>query len=125
MRRRLLIALGAGALVPIASFSQQQSTKIPRIGFLGPTTAAGVASRLEAFRAGLRELGYAEGKNIFIDYRWAEGDYNRLPALAAELVQLGVDVIVTNATRASDLVSTLAAGSARQLGQSRCRSSTA
>ena len=94
-RRRVVLALGAGALAaPLSLFAQQQPAKIPRIGFLGPTTAAGIASRLEAFRAGLRDLGYVEGRNIFIDYRWAEGDYGRLPGLAAELVQLKVDLIV-------------------------------
>ena len=98
-RRKLLIALGASALaVPLPSFSQQQPAKIPRIGLLGPSSARGIANQLEAIRAGLRDLGYVEGKSIFIDYRWAEGDYSRLPALAKELVQLGVDVIVTHAT---------------------------
>jgi putative ABC transport system substrate-binding protein len=96
-RRKLILALGASALTPLASIAQQPS-KIARIGFLGPTTAAGMATRLAGFRVGLRELGYAEGKNIFIDYRWAESDYDRLPALAAELVQIGVDVIVTGTT---------------------------
>ena len=97
-RRRIVIALGAGALAPFASFAQQQPARIPHVGFLGPTSAAGMASRLAAFQAGLRELGYTEGKNIFIDYRWAEGDYARLPGLAKELVQVGVDVIVTGTT---------------------------
>ena len=98
-RRKLLIALGAGALAaPLASFAQQQPGKIPRIGFLGPTSAAGIASRLEALRAGLRDFGYVEGKNISVDYRWAEGDYGRLPGLAAELVRLNVDVILTAST---------------------------
>ena len=101
-RRRLVMALGASALAsPLASFAQQQPTKIPRLGFLGPTTAAGIATRLEAFRAGLRDLGYVEGRSIYIDYRWAEGDYGRLPALAAELVGINVDVIVTHATNGS------------------------
>ena len=98
-RRRLLIAFGAGALaVPLASFAQQQPAKVHRIGFLGAASALGIASRLEAFRAGLRDLGYVEGRNIFVDFRWAEGDYGRLPGLAAELVQLKVDVIVTAGT---------------------------
>jgi putative ABC transport system substrate-binding protein len=73
----------------------QQSTKIPRIGFLNATSPSTVAARLEAFRQGLRELGYVEGKNIVIEYRWAEGKIERLPDLATELVRLKVAVIVT------------------------------
>ena len=100
-RRALLHAMVASALAPLASFAQQQPAKIPRIGFLGQTTAAGAASRLAAFQAGLRDLGYVEGKSILIDYRWAEGDYSRLPELAAELVQIKVDIIVTHGTQGS------------------------
>ena len=99
-RRKVVVALGASALAPLASFAQQQP-KIPRIGFLGPSSAVGIATRLEAFRVGLRDFGYVEGKTIFIDYRWAEGNYGRLPGLAAELVGLNVDVIVTHATNGS------------------------
>ena len=93
-RRELLIALGAGALTtPLASFAQQQP-KVWRIGFLGSTTALGSASRMEALRAGLRDHGYVEGKNLVIEYRWSDGNYDRLPDLAAELVGLKVDVLV-------------------------------
>jgi len=70
----------------------QQPTKIPRIGYLVASTTS---PRIEAFRQGLRELGYVEGKNIVIEWRYAEGKLDRLPALAAELVRLKVDVIVT------------------------------
>jgi putative ABC transport system substrate-binding protein len=73
----------------------QQPTKIPRIGLLGGASASANAGRIEAFRQGLRELGYVEGKNIVIEYRWAEGKLDRLPALAAELVRLKVDIIVS------------------------------
>jgi ABC-type uncharacterized transport system substrate-binding protein len=73
----------------------QQPVKIPRIGYLIATSPSVIAVRIEAFRHGLHELGYVEGKNIVIDYRYAEGKLNRLPALAAELVRLKVDVIVT------------------------------
>ena len=67
-RRRLVIALGAGALAaPLASIAQQQPPKVARIGFLGAASASGVASRVEALRAGLRDLGYVEGKNIVIE----------------------------------------------------------
>ena len=98
-RRKLLVALGAGALVtPLASFAQQPPARMHRIGFLGSTSAAGIGIRLEAFRAGLRDLGYIEGKNLVIEFRWAEGKYDRLPELAAELVRLNVDLIVTAAT---------------------------
>jgi putative tryptophan/tyrosine transport system substrate-binding protein len=73
----------------------QQPARIPRIGILIPTSASFISARVEAFRQRLRELGYVEGKNIFIEYRYAEGKPERLPDLAAELVGLKVDVIVT------------------------------
>jgi putative ABC transport system substrate-binding protein len=73
----------------------QQPTKIPRIGYLTGATADGQSARIEAFGQGLRELGYVEGKNIVVEYRYAEEKLERLPALAAELVRLKVDVIVT------------------------------
>src|SRR5213594_2795716 len=73
----------------------QQPTKIARIGYLTGATPGGQAARIDAFRQGLRELGYVEGKNIVVEYRYAEEKLDRLPALAAELVRLKVDVIVT------------------------------
>jgi putative ABC transport system substrate-binding protein len=73
----------------------QQPAKVPRIGFLTTPSPTAAAYYLEAFREGLRELGYVEGKTIAIEYRFAEGRPERLPALAAELVRLKVDVIVT------------------------------
>ena len=73
----------------------QQPTKVPRIGYLTGATPDGQTARIEAFRPGLRDLGYVEGKNIVIEYRYAEEKFDRLPALAAELVRLKVDVIVT------------------------------
>jgi putative ABC transport system substrate-binding protein len=100
-RRKLLVVLGASALtVPFASFAQQRTAKMHRIGFLGPTSAAAIPSWLEALRAGLRELGYVEGKNLVIEFRWAEGKYDRLPELATELVRLNVELIVTYSTPA-------------------------
>src|SRR6185503_15101108 len=75
--------------------SAQQAAKVPRIGYLAPASLSAVVVRTEAFRWGLRELGYVEGKNIVIEWRSAEGKVDRLPALAAELVRLKVDVIVT------------------------------
>jgi putative ABC transport system substrate-binding protein len=85
----------AGALAaPLASFAQQPA-KIARIGLLSPASSAGDwGIRLQAFRDGLRELGYVEGKNLQLEVRWGEGKLERLPTLAAELVQLKVDVIV-------------------------------
>ena len=95
-RRNLLFALGAGAFVsPRISFAQQALRKAPRIGFLTRATDASVSSQIDAFRQGLRDLGWVEGKSISIEYRDAEGHADRLPALAAELVGLNVDVIVT------------------------------
>jgi putative ABC transport system substrate-binding protein len=99
-RRRIVLALGAGALVaPLASFAQQQPAKIARIGFLGLGSAtSSYAVQMDALRTGLRDLGYVEGRNIVIEYRWADGKYDRLPELAAELVRLKVDVLVTHGT---------------------------
>ena len=75
--------------------SAQQPKKIPRIGFLVSTSPSNISDRIEAFRQGLRELGYVDGKNIVIEWRFAEGKLDRLPTLAAELVRLKVDVIVS------------------------------
>jgi hypothetical protein len=81
---------------PRNGFAQQPAGNIPRIGFLGVSTATAWTTRVDAFRAGLRDMGYVEGKNIAIEFRFAEGQYDRLPGLAAELVRLKVDVIVTH-----------------------------
>jgi ABC-type uncharacterized transport system substrate-binding protein len=98
MRRREFITLiGAAAGWSLAARAQQVA-KTARIGFLGADTQSGVESRLERFRAGLRDLGYVEGDNVFIDFRWAEGNYARLPDFAAELVRLKVDLLVTYGT---------------------------
>jgi len=98
VRRREFITLvgGAAAGWPLAASAQQ--TKVARIGFLGLVSASSHAARLAAFRAGLRDLGWLEGTNLLIEYRWAEGNYERLRGLADELVQLKVDVLVTHAT---------------------------
>jgi len=79
---------------PLAA-EEQQPKKVPRIGLLGGGSAAAIASRIDAFRQGLRDLGYVEGKTIVIEQMWAEGKLDRLPTLAAELVRLQVDVIVS------------------------------
>ncbi len=94
-RRKLVIALGAVVFAMSFALLAQQSPKIARIGFLGNVTAFAFAPQVDAFRTGLRELGYVEGKNIVIEYRWAEGNFARLPDLAAELVRSKVDVLVT------------------------------
>jgi putative ABC transport system substrate-binding protein len=94
---RVLSILFVVALLAVAVMAEaQQPTRVPRIGFLVPGSHSGFAARVEAFRHGLRELGYIEGKNIEIEYRWAEGKLDRLPELAAELVRINVDVIVTS-----------------------------
>jgi ABC-type uncharacterized transport system substrate-binding protein len=82
-------------LTSSSSAEAQQPKKVPRIGYLIATSPSVIAPRIEAFRQGLRELGYIEEKNIVIDYRYAEGKLDRLPVLATELVSLKVDVIVT------------------------------
>jgi len=81
--------------------SAQQPTKIRRIGFLAVAPLSTLTQRTEAFRQGLRELGYTEDKNIFIEWRSAEGNPDRVPKLAADLVQLKVDLIVTAGSRAT------------------------
>lgn len=101
-RRRLLAALGPAMIAsPRRSFALQQPARIIRIGFLGVTSASLPASviRVEALRAGLRDLGYVEGKNLTLEFRWAEGRHERLPELAAELVRLKVVVIVAQGTQ--------------------------
>jgi putative ABC transport system substrate-binding protein len=93
------VLLLAGVVAPA-----QQPTKIPRIGWLAGASLSAQSARTEAFRQGLRDLGYVEGKNIVIEWRYAEGKVDRLPDLVAELVRLKVDVIVTagpNSTRAA------------------------
>lgn len=96
MRRNLLSWLIACAVVAMLSSAEaQQPARMPRIGILRPTSASSVSAQVEAFRQRLRELGYVEGKNIVIEYRYAEGKLDRLPDLAAELVRLKVDIIVT------------------------------
>ena len=87
------LARGVGCVA-----AAQQPMKIPRIGYLSAASLSAISERVEAFRQGLRELGYVEGKNIVIEWQSAEGNLDRLPALAAELVRLKVDVIVTSAS---------------------------
>ena len=96
MNKKIVIWLLATIhLATVFLAEAQQPARIPRIGILVPSSASFISARVEAFRQRLRELGYVEGKNIVIEYRYAEGKPERLPDLAAELVRLKVDVIVT------------------------------
>ena len=98
-----VVGLAIWAVLLALSFpaGAQQAKKIPRIGFLASVSASSDADRIEVFRQGLRELGYVEGQNVTIEYRWADGKFEQLPDLAAELVRLKVDVIVAVVTQAS------------------------
>ena len=89
------IMVAAMMLAVAVLVEAQQPARISRIGFLATTSGSNISARLEIFRQRLRELGYVQGKNIVIEYRYAEGKLERLPAFAAELVGLKVDVIVT------------------------------
>jgi putative ABC transport system substrate-binding protein len=91
----ILVWLVALAIAPFRPAEAQQTKKVPRIGFLTATSASSQVPRLEAFRQGLKDLGYFEGKNITIDYRFAEEKLDRVSNLAAELAHLKVDIIVT------------------------------
>jgi putative ABC transport system substrate-binding protein len=97
MKPRVSFWLMATIFLATVSLAEaEQAGKIPRIGYLAFGSLSTLPVRIEAFRQGLRELGYVEGKNIFIEWRSAEGNADRLPSLAAELVRLKVDIIVTN-----------------------------
>jgi len=98
MATKIIVALLVGlALASVRLAEAQQPKKVPRIGFLATVSPATISDRVDAFREGLRELGYVEGKNIVIEWRYEESKGDRLPPpdLAAELVRLKVDVIVT------------------------------
>ena len=99
MQRRHFITLvgGTAAMWPLLLYAQPLG-RVARIGFLGSASATGSARSVEALRTGLRDLGYVEGRNIVIDFRWAEGKYDRLSELVAELIRVNVDVIVTHGT---------------------------
>jgi len=101
MSKKIIVWLLTTLLLATAFFAEAQTTKIPRIGFLITSSAAVIAPRMDAFQQGLRDLGYVEGKNIVIERRHAEGKLDRLPALAAELVRLNVDAIVTSGPTAT------------------------
>ena len=97
-RRAFVASLTGGFLAAPLATGAQQAGRLPRIGYLGASSPTLEPEILEAFRQGLRDLGYVEGQSIAIEYRWAEGHEDRLPELATELVGLKVDVIVTTGT---------------------------
>ena len=97
----LIVTLALGLLAVPLTAQAQSSTKVPRIGYLAVGTLASHGRLLEAFKQGLRDLGWIEGQTIAIEYRWVTGQMDRLPALAAELVRLPVDLIVTTSTPVS------------------------
>jgi ABC-type uncharacterized transport system substrate-binding protein len=104
-RRRLLTALVIAAVAgPRAARAQQRPSKVVRIGYVDTSSARIASVRLDRLRAGLRDLGYEEGKNLVLEVRWAEAEYERLPAMAAELVQQRVDVIVAAGPAAIQVV---------------------
>lgn len=95
-RIALVVTIAMGVLVGLPGAQAQQGERVHRIAFLGSTSPADYASQIEAFRGGLRDLGYVEGRNLVIDFRWADGKYERLAGLAAELVLSKPDVLVTH-----------------------------
>ena len=101
MRRRELVVMLAAGMVAWPLVAPAQQSAPPIIGFLHAASPSPIKDRLDAFRAGLKEGGYTEGQNIAIEYRWAEGDYDRLPSLARELVARPVSVLVSGTTVAA------------------------
>jgi ABC-type uncharacterized transport system substrate-binding protein len=119
---KTVIPFALAALLLAVSFpTEAQETRIPRIAFLGGSTTSALSKRLEAFRQGLRELGYVEGESIVIEYRYGEGQQDRLPALGSDLVRIKIDVIVTGgplSTRAAKEATTKIPIGAGESGQS-------
>src|SRR6516165_1131595 len=100
LRREFITGLGSAAAWPVVAWAQQQA--VPVVGFLSPQSAEGDYKNLSVpFLQGLREIGYVEGQNVAIEYRWADNQYDRLPGLAADLVRRGVAVIVVGGIEAA------------------------
>jgi putative ABC transport system substrate-binding protein len=97
-RRDFIAGLGAGVALPFAAWAQQPSTAVPVVGWLDGQSPESVREVLPAFRRGLAETGYVEGRNVIVEYHWAENDNDRLSALAADLVRRHVAVIVASTT---------------------------
>jgi putative ABC transport system substrate-binding protein len=101
MRRREFIAMLGGVALAWPHAARAQQPTLPVVGFLNSTSLEGWAPYVAVFRQGLKDAGYVEGQNVIIEYRWAEGQYDRLPSLAAELVQQKVTVIAATGTPAA------------------------
>ena len=96
MNRKILVSILAVVILAFVHPAKaQQAKKVPSIGYLSTSSPSSARETVGAFRQGLRDLGYIEGQNIVFEYRWGEGNIDRFPILAAELVRLKVDVIVT------------------------------
>src|SRR5438093_13789432 len=101
IRRRAFVAGSLAASAAPLATGAQPAGKVYRVGFLNPGSEASARTRTDAFRERLRELGYVEGQNLVIEWRWAEGKYDQLPQLAADLVRLKVDVLATGTNAAA------------------------
>ena len=101
MRRRQFICLIGSAIAAWPVLAHAQQAAMPVIGFLGSTTADANTSRIVAFRQGLAQVGYIEGRNVAIEYRWADGKYDRLPEMASELAHREVALIIAQSTHAA------------------------
>src|SRR4051794_13409936 len=96
MNRRDLLAVLGGAAVTWPCFAKAEQKAMPVIGWVSPNSSTGMRPGIAAFRQGLSETGFVEGTNVAVEYRWTEGDYNRLPTFATDLATRKVDVIVAS-----------------------------